>query len=82
MLFPGARAQPMVARIMSSPCHESRKDPAAPDPLKDTQCHCTKESPATQHGALEQTNLDLPAPAWRLCPVPSSKSQQDPTGLS
>lgn len=79
-LFPGASAQPRVARIMSSPCHEFRKDPAAPDPLKDTQGFCTKWSLATQHGALEQTNLDLSAPATRPCaqspPANLSKMQQ------
>lgn len=64
-LFPGVQEEPRVARIMSNPCHESRKDLAAPDPLKGTQCHCTTGSPATQHGALEQTNPDLSAPAMR-----------------
>lgn len=69
-LFPGVQEELRVAKIMSSPCHESRKDLAAPDPLKGTQCHCAMGSPATQRGALGQTNLDLSVPAMRPCPAP------------
>lgn len=69
-LFPRVQEEPRVAKIMSRPCHESRKDLAAPDPLKGTQCHCATGSPATQRGALQRTNPDLSAPAMRPCPAP------------
>lgn len=35
-LFPGVQEEPRVAKRMNSPCHKSRKDLAAPDPLKGT----------------------------------------------